>query len=384
MTTVVRHKAYKLRLDPTAEQAHVLSRYVGCARFVYNWGLAARKAAWENEGKTLNKFEQMKAFSALRNDSATAWMQQLNSHPVRYALVDLDLAYKAFFARKKRDPEDKSKLRFRKKGMDDTCTFPSGVKAVDGGLRFPRIPGIVRYRDERTVEGKIVEATIKRELGKWYAAVVCKEIVPDVEPPTITHVDQVLGIDVGLAKLITCSDGTTIENPRFLTKALAKLRRVQRQHSKKKKGGKNRRKAAIKVATVHRLVRNRRNDHLHKITSALVKNHDGFAVEDLNISGMVKNKSLSRAISDVGWGTFVQMLTYKAEWQGKRVVKVDRWLPSSQVCSACGERKVMPLRERTYVCESCGLVMDRDANASLNIRAAGHAVLSACGGSSGC
>ena len=196
----------------------------------------------------------------------------------------------------------------------------------------------------------------------------------DPAPVSVTE-DRAVGIDVGLKSFAVLSDGTEIENPRFLRKALAKLKRAQRRLSRKTKRSNRWKKQVAKVVKLHIQVKNARKDFAHKVSTAIVKNHDVIAVEDLHIKGMVKNRHLSRAISDVGWGLFFDMLRYKALWAGKHFVQNGRFLATSQVCSCCGEKKPMTLSVRTYACPGCGTVLDRDWNASLNIRAAGLAVL---------
>ena len=237
----------------------------------------------------------------------------------------------------------------------------------------------MKYRDSRPVEGTILQATIKREGEHWFVSLACEVELPDPTPIAAPE-ERAVGVDVGLKSFAVLSDGTEIENPRFLKAALAKLKKAQRRLSRKTKRSNNWKKQVMKVAKLHASVKNARKDFSHKASTAIVKNHDVVAVEDLNIKGMVKNRHLSRAISDVGWGLFLDMLAYKAKWAGKHFVKIGRFEATSKTCSTCGERKPMPLSVRTYACGGCGTVLDRDWNASLNIRAAGLAVLNACGG----
>jgi putative transposase len=188
-----------------------------------------------------------------------------------------------------------------------------------------------------------------------------------------------VGIDVGLTHFATLSNGQTIENPRWLRKAEKKLSWEQRKLSRKVKGSKNRKKQIVKVEQCHINIKNSRKDFQHKTTTILVKNHDVIAVENLNIKGMVRNHNLAKSISDASWNSFISMLKYKAALQGKKIVAIDRYEASTKKCSSCGQKQDISLSTRVYKC-SCGLEMDRDLNASINIRAAGHAVLNACGG----
>jgi putative transposase len=297
----------------------------------------------------------------------TAWLGEIHSQVLQQSLKDLDSAYRHFFLRVKKG-EKPGFPRFKKKGLKDSFRYPQGIKVQDG-----------KVLDSRPTEGEVLQATVKREGEHWFVCLACEVELPDPASIPVTE-NRAVGIDVGLKTFAMLSDGTEIENPRFLAKALAKLRKAQRRLSRKVKGSNNRKKQAVKIARLHAGVKNCRKDFAHKSSTAIVKNHDVIAVEGLNIRRMVRNRHLSRAISDAGWRLFMQMLKYKAEWAGKHFVRIGRFVATSQTCSACGEKKPMPLDVRSYSCGNCGLVVDRDWNAGLNIRAAGLAVLNACGG----
>jgi putative transposase len=313
----------------------------------------------------------------MKNTEETAWLGEVHSQVLQQALKDLQAAYENFFRRVKCG-ESPGFPRFKKKGQKDAFRYPQGVKAESGRVFLPKI-GWVKYRDSRPVEGKILQATIKREGEHWFVSLACEIELPNPASVPVTK-KRAVGIDVGLKSFAVLSDGTEIKNPRILKSALAKLKRAQRLLSRKTKRSNNWKKQLAKVVKLHIQVKNARKDFAHKASSAIVKNHDVIAVEDLNIKGMVKNRHLSRAISDVGWGLFLDMLKYKAAWVGKHFVKIGRFEATSKTCSTCREKKAMPLFVRTYECGDCGTVLDRDWNASLNIRAAGLAVLNACGG----
>lgn len=370
-------KTFRYRLEPNAAQRQLFARFAGCCRFMFNQGLAARKASYEAEGKTLSYADQCKMLPELKKAEETAWLGEVHSQVLQQALKDLDSAYQHFFRRVK-NGESPGFPKFKKKGQKDAFRYPQGVKVEGGRVYLPKI-GWVKYRDSRPAEGKILQATIKREGEHWFVSLACEVELPDPAPVAVTE-DRAVGIDVGLKSFAVLSDGTEIENPRFLRAALAKLKRAQRRLSRKAKRSNNWKRQVAKVVKLHIKVKNSRKDFAHKVSTAIVKNHDVIAVEDLNIKGMVKNRHLSRAISDVGWGLFLDMLKYKAEWAGKHFVQIGRFEASSKTCSACGEKKPMPLSVRTYACGGCGTVIDRDWNASLNIRAAGLVVLNACGG----
>jgi putative transposase len=344
---------------------------------VFNRGLAARIKAYAQGGNTLSFADQCKDLTQLKKAEETAWLGEAHSQVLQQSLKDLDLAYRHFLRRVKMG-EKPGFPRFKKKGRKDSFRYPQGINLQHGKVFLPRI-GWVRYRDSRAIEGEVLQASVKREGEHWFVCLACKLELPDPASVAVTE-NRAVGIDVGLKNFAMLSDGSEIENPRFLTKALARLRKAQRRLSRKMKGSNNRKKQVMKVSRLHARVKNCRKDFCHKASTAIVKNHDVIAVEDLNIKGMVKNRHLSRAISDAGWGLFIQMLKYKAEWKGKHFVQVGRFVATSQTCSGCGEKKPMPLSVRSYSCGNCGLVVDRDWNASLNIRAAGLAVLNACGG----
>lgn len=369
-------KTFRFRLEPNATQRQLFARFAGSCRFVYNWGLAAREQAHQAQ-KALTYAEQCGALPAMKKATETAWLKEVNAQVLQQALMDLDRAYQQAFRRIDAGAEP-GFPGFKKKGQRDSFRYPQGIRLSEGRVFLPKI-GWVRYRDSRPVVGRIRQATIKREGAHWFVCLVCDvEVASKVPVPTDDT--RIIGIDVGLKNFAVLSDGTEIENPRFLKTALAKLRKAQRRLRRKTKRSRSWERQMTKVIKLHIKVKNSRKDFAHKVSSAIVKNHDVIAVEDLNILGMVKHRTLSRAIADAGWGQFLTMLTYKATWSGKHLVRIDRFLPTSQVCSACGAKKAMPLAVRTYRCDECGLELDRDWNASLNIRSAGLAVLNACGG----
>lgn len=370
-------KTFRYRLERSVSQRQLFARFAGCCRFVFNHGLAARKASYETQGVTLTYADQCKILPTMKKAKETAWLGEIHSQVLQQALKDLDAAYQHFF-RRVRDGKAPGFPKFKKKGRRDSFRYPQGVKVGEGRVYLSKI-GWVKYRNSRPVEGRILQATIKREGEHWFISLACEVEVPDPAPVAVTE-GSAVGIDVGLKSFAVLSDGTEIENPRFLKKALAKLRRAQRTLSRKRERSNNWKKQVAKVAKLHLQVKNARKDFAHKVSTAIVKNHDLIAVEDLNITGMVQNRHLSRAISDVGWGQFLDMLKYKAEWAGKHFVRIGRFEATSKTCSTCGEKKSIPLSVRTYACSGCGMALDRDWNASLNIRAAGLAVLNACGG----
>ena len=374
-------KAFRFRLEPNATQRQLFARFSGSCRFVFNQAHASRKEAYEADGKKICYADQCKALTHLKQGEATVWLGEVHSQVLQQALKDLEAAYQHFFRRLKKG-EVPGFPRFHRKGQNDSFRYPQGVKVHDGKVYLPKI-GWVKFRDSRPSEGKLCQATVKREGEHWFLTLACEVETPEPAPVPIQEA-RAVGIDVGLKAFAVLSDGTEIPNPRFLAKMLAELKKAQRALRKKIKRSNNWKKQVAKIARLHIRIKNARKDFAHKLSTLIVQNHDVICVEDLCIKGMIRNHHLARAIADVGWGLFIEMLRYKAEWAGKHFVKIGRFIATSKICSRCGEKQPMPLSVRTYSCGNCGLVADRDWNASLNIRAAGLAVLgfipNACGG----
>ena len=307
----------------------------------------------------------------LKRQGGTRWLKLIHSQVLQQALKNLESGIKQYL----RQCKNKQKTgfpRFKKRGVKDSFRYPQGIKITHDKVYLPKI-GWIRYVNTRLLEGIIKQATVKRERDNWLIHISCT-ITTDITPVSLSE-NKAVGIDVGLLSFAYLSDGTAIDNPRFLRHELKQLRYLQRALARKKKGSKNREKLALTIGKVHTKIKNKRKDFAHKLSTELVKNHDIIAVEDLQIQNMKKNRHLARAIADVGWGLFLQYLQYKCLWQGKHFVRINTFLPSSKLCSACGNKQAMPLKLRVYKCSSCSLEINRDLNASKNIRAAGISVL---------
>ena len=240
------------------------------------------------------------------------------------------------------------------------------IHVYHDAVQLPRLGRLrLHERDFIPTDAKVLSATVSEQAGSWFVSVQVEEDV--AQPvPTITFV---IGVDLGIKTLATLSDGTTFENPRALKHALQKLKRLERQKSRRKKGSANRKKTSREIAKQHARVANIRKDASHKLTSYLCKNHALVAIEDLHVAGMLKNHKLAQAVSDANFGEIRRQLEYKADWYSTRLVAVDRFYPSSKTCSGCGYIKPeLSLSERTFVCEDCGMVLDRDLNAAINLR----------------
>jgi len=368
-------KTFSYRLKPSKNQSSLLAQFAGSARYIYNFGLALIKEALDNEQKVPQYVDIANMLPKLKEDPETEWLKKVHSQVLQQSLKNLENAFKHFF-RRLRNKERPGFPRFKKKGDNDSFRYPQGTKCENSKVFLPKI-GWVKYNNSRPIEGLIKQATIKREGQHWNIHIVCEVEIKVNKVPLIA--DTAVGIDLGLKSFAYLSDGQVIENPGFLKKDSKKLRRLQRQFSRKKKGSNNQKKYREKLSKLHRSIKNKRKDFLHKHSTNIAKNHGVVAVEDLHTKGMVRNRRLARSISDAGWRRFVDNIAYKCDWNGKHFVKVDRFLPSSKQCSSCGNKQNISLQTRIYNCSLCKLKLDRDLNASINIRAAGLSVLKVCG-----
>lgn len=362
--------AYRFRFYPTPEQAGLLARTFGCVRVVYNRARAAREEAWTARKERVGFVQTNAMLTEWKRDPALEWLNEVSSVPLQQALRHLDRAYANFFRKTARYPG------FRRKDGPQSAEFTkSAFNWKPGVLKLAKMAEPLRVVWSRALPSPPSTVTVTREVdGRWFVS--CRVVA---EVPTLGGGAEAVGVDLGLTHFAVLSTGEKVENPRHMAKRQAKVARLQRRLARKKKGSNNRRKARLAVALAMAKVRRARADFLHKLSTRLIRENQAVCVETLSVKGMLRAKLHSRAIADAGWGEFGRMLAYKAGWYGRRLVKVDRWFPSTKTCGACGTTgHVLTLADREWTCPDCGTTHDRDVNAANNIRAAGLAVL-ACG-----
>ena len=351
-------KAFKYRLYPTKNQTQKLDWILDNCRILYNSCLLDRKHRYEQTGKGLTRIEQQKILVSDKKN--IEFLNDIHSQVLQNVLLRVERAFQNFFRRVKTG-EKPGYPRFKPDNRYDSFCYPQkGFEITDNGLKLSKI-GTVKIKLHRQPTGKIKTCSIKKEIDKWYA---CFSV--EYEPIKKPIPDKTIGVDVGIKFFAVLSDGQAIENPKYLRASEGKLRVKQRQLSKKKKGSSNRKKARTVVAKLHCKIRNQRSDFHHKLSRKLVNTYGFIVAEDLNIKGMVKNHHLAKSISDAGWGQFLKYLEYKAAEAGIQFEKVAPHY-TSIICSACGERVPKTLADRIHACPFCGIVLDRDHNAAINI-----------------
>jgi len=359
-------KAYKYRLYPNKQQQELLSKHFGCCRFIYNYALANKIEYYTKEKKTLSRFEIQKNLVLMKSAEETAWLKEVNSQSLQAALANLDQAFTRFFREKKGFP------KFKSKHGKQSCQFPqkTNVDFDSRKLYVMKFREGIKCKFHRRFEGIIKTATIsKTKTDKYFVSILVEEIVPELKREN-PDIKKSIGIDLGIKEFAVCSNGRRFENPKHLKKSLQKLKKEQRKLSRKCRGSNRRNKQRKKVANIHEKIANQRRDFLHKISRELIDENqiNTYCLETISVKGMMKNHCLAQSIGDVGWGTFVSFLTYKAEWEGKNILRIGRFEPSSRVCNVCGKiNKDLTLSDRTWICD-CGAEHDRDFLASCNIR----------------
>jgi len=365
-------KQYKFRIYPTKEQKVQIQKNFGCVRFVYNYYLEKCNKAYQDEKRIMNLNECCRDMTVLKKQPGYEWLAEADDNSLRYALRDLDFAYKSFFRAIKQKgsftgfPKFKNKRETRQSYRSKNNIVRHSVDVFDKGVKLPKL-GYVACKVSRQIEGRILFATILQvPSGKYFVSICCTE----VEPATQAKTGTATGIHMGIRNLATLSDGQRFENIRAFEKSRSKIARLQRQLSRKPKGSKNHEKARLRLARAYEKATNRKHDFLHKLTTQLVRDYDLLCVRDAPFAERSKQPWYSKYAFDAGWNMFIRQLEYKCNWYGKELIKVSSKHPSVQLCSACGYKNTETKVKQTsqsWTCPKCDIKHNRAINAAINI-----------------
>jgi len=360
-------KSYKYKIIPNEQQKVLLNKHFGSIRFIYNHFLNERKMEYDTNKNSINFYDNCKSLTMLKKQEDYSWLNEINSQSLQDSLKNLETAYKNFFRFKKGFP------KFKSKHTKNSFKVPQGVKLEDGKLQIPKFKEPIDVILHRPFSGIIKQCTISKTPTNEYFV----SILVETEHKKLEKTGKSIGIDLGLKDFVITSDGYKYKNNRYTKRYQTKLKKAQQHLSRKKKGSNSYQEQKLKVARLHKKITNSRLDNLHKVSTELITKYDVIFLEDLNIKGMVKNHKLAKHIADVSWSKFITLLTYKAEWNDKQIVKIDRFFPSSKTCNCCGYiNQNLKLDVREWTCPSCNTKLDRDLNASKNILNEGYKIIS--------
>ena len=354
-------RGLKYRLYPTPEQEQLLARAFGCSRVAYNWAIRERERAHADGEKTPTKFDLNVRMTKLKKE--LPWLREVSDWVLKESIADAVKAYDNFFAHRARFPRFKSK-----RNSVQSARWRRPVPKGKNHVLIPKV-GVMRFREHRPLDGTIKTVTItKSSSGRYHISFFVDDgVEPPPKPEVVT---EAVGVDVGLADFAILSTGEKVPNPSF-GRSDRRIKGLQRKLARQKKGSNRYKETKRRIAREHERIADRRKAFLHELSTRLVRENQAIAVEDLNVSGMLRNHSLARSISDASWSEFFRMLEYKCEWRGVHLMRCDRWEPTSKTCSHCGHRMGrMPLDVRRWVCPECGCLHDRDVNAAINILSA--------------
>lgn len=362
-------KGYKFRFYPEVQQVEQLAKEFGCARFVWNQGLLRREYAFQQWGVSLSSaYDISSQITGLKKLESHAWLKDATAGVLQQKLIDQDKAFDNFFKGRAKFP------KFKKKSHAQSVRYQMDQRTVLNNyragelLKLPKL-GELKVKWSQVPGGLPKMVTVSKSAsGKYFVGFMC-----EVEQGLMPITGKIVGIDVGIKDVVVSSDGFHSGAPKYTYYYQRRLKKAQRILSRKKKGSNGWHKQRLVVARLHETITHSRKDFLHKLTTKLVSENDVICVEDLNVSGMLKNRKLSKAVADVGLFELNRQIEYKSQWYGKKVIKISRWIPSTKTCSSCGAMKPIKLSERVYEC-GCGLSLDRDLNAAINIKTAGLAV----------